>query len=839
MDKNKILNIVEFSVADKVGEKESTWTQAAVFYADGTVEIKSMEEAERLSQQQSINIQHSTTQEIENNYQNYRKIANYHPFQNHQENSTDYQPVEEETSKNKSNAEEQPASKIVDTPKRKEKKTIGDKLWNLGKKIPILGYFLRKNEDFCRKGNEKLSSMKENSILPRKERKSVKAKQKKPKERIKKNKKKGFLRKAFTTATLALTMVLGAIGITSCSKKTNPTVQNDKSIEFQTNDLTTYTDEEIKELLKDGSLTEEQIKQLLDEGRITTAQIKELLTKGIVTNDILNNLSFEQLLEVTSNETQKQEMQKIGNYLDYYNKSFADVHLEEEHTDIKAVLKWEEVSAINLAYNDFTNEEIKSMFNGYNVDSWEFTNAYKEATLQLMGAFVLETRDTPVGLDQLLNTQEAKDFYNKYDELWLRCLETTGQEQIDAINAFHEELYKDYPISDDIIEIGISHAETRDDIESYKLSITPMVAAAEMMFQNLETDYTLSDKAIINYFNNLGLCNFAQGTFEKAEQLTLCANEDEKNPTYKQFMKSKVNELIEEERYYKNDKSRDLSQLDAFQNKVNWHFNIDSYGQLIIGNTLTESIVTSSYTKSSTTTHTETTTESTSDREHAVNLVGEEAVANAEAQVDAEIAQQNAEAKKQAEEEAEAYRQQLQAQADKVAAEIEKEINQDNQDMQENINNANNQIDKNNQDQDSSNDTQVNEDDFGEHDVIFDDSHSDSQGNQNNSVEDITTNGSGVGEELPDQNVTGDSFDNQSSSIPTESNPEVSTMPDGDTVIIEYEEAVSETPVETYSAESTEEISQALTNEQIVDAMVEEMANNPTAETESEFVYVK
>ena len=44
MDKNKILNIVEFSVADKVGEKESTWTQAAVFYADGTVEIKSMEE---------------------------------------------------------------------------------------------------------------------------------------------------------------------------------------------------------------------------------------------------------------------------------------------------------------------------------------------------------------------------------------------------------------------------------------------------------------------------------------------------------------------------------------------------------------------------------------------------------------------------------------------------------------------------------------------------------------------------------------------------------------------------------------------------------------------------
>ena len=346
--------------------------------------------------------------------------------------------------------------------------------------------------------------------------------------------------------------------------------------------------------------------------------------------------------------------------------------------------------------------------------------------------------------------------------------------------------------------------------------------------------------SLINYFNNLGLCNFAQGIFEKAEQLTLCAKEDEKNPTYNQFMKSKVNELIEENRYYKNDKSRDLSQLDAFQDRVNWHFNIDSYGQLIIGNTITESIVIDSYTESSTTTHTETTTESTNDREHAVDLAGEEAVTNAEAAVDAEIAQQNAEAKKQAEAEAEAYRQQLQAQADKVAAEIEKEINQSNQDMQESINNANNQINQNNQDQDSTNDTPVNEDDFGEHDVIFDDSYSDNQGNLSNSVEDITTDGTGAWEELPDQNVTGENFDNQSSNIPTESNPDVSTMPDGDTVIIEYEEVVPETPVETYnSIEASEDISQTLTNEQIADAMVEEMANNPTEMTESEFVYVK
>ena len=102
--------------------------------------------------------------------------------------------------------------------------------------------------------------------------------------------------------------------------------------------------------------------------------------------------------------------------------------------------------------------------------------------------------------------------------MFLRCKETTGQDQIDAVNAFYQELHNDFPINADQREVGISHAETRDDIEAYKLSVTPMVAAAEMMFQNLDIDHTLSDQAIA-YFNDLGLCNFAQGSFDKAETI--------------------------------------------------------------------------------------------------------------------------------------------------------------------------------------------------------------------------------------------------------------------------------------------------------------------------------
>ena len=41
--------------------------------------------------------------------------------------------------------------------------------------------------------------------------------------------------------------------------------------------------------------------------------------------------------------------------------------------------------ALNLAYNDYSPEEISAMFNGAEIDATEFSNAYKNGTLQLMG----------------------------------------------------------------------------------------------------------------------------------------------------------------------------------------------------------------------------------------------------------------------------------------------------------------------------------------------------------------------------------------------------------------------------------------------------------------------
>ena len=641
------------------------------------------------------------------------------------------------------------------------------------------------------------------------------------KARAKKTKsKRGF----FGKVAAAITAVAVALGLISCasgdvSKQATPETAS------QTLDL---TDEELNEL------TDEELVNLINSGEISLEQVKEMLASGAITNEVLDNLSFDQLLAVTNSEVQASEMSKIGNYLEYFNGTFADKYLENNHKDVRAALSWEEVMALNLAYNDFTKDEIKAMINGTEFDSLDLTNAYKEGTLQLMGAFVLETRDMPVDLSQLLNSQEGIDFYNKYNDLFLRCKETTGQEQIDAVNAFYQELYKDFPITSEVREVGISHSEARDDIVSYKLSITPMVAAAEMMFQNLEIDHTMADPAI-NYFNDLGLCNYAQGVFDKVENLSYCMDEDKSLPTYEQFASAKIEKLKAEDHYFSSDRERDLSQLDLFQDWVNGHFNLDENGEFIYGSTVSENIsyeVVGSYTTTSTSYRTEH-SEGYGSRGDAVKAVGEAEVERQEGAIQDKYDKENAAAKAEGEAEAEKNRQELQDQADKDAEAIRDEIKQDEEDLQDKIDDANDTI---------NNGGQVNEDDFGDHDVDFDKGHSSGDGTLDDSVSDVTTDGTGVGEELPDPNQSGSDFDanEPSYSGQPEGTLDVGTTPDGD-VFIEYEEPVIETAT-TYSEpvasnDNAQTQSGSSDVETLVDDMVEEMA---AEQTEDEaFVYTK
>ncbi len=523
--------------------------------------------------------------------------------------------------------------------------------------------------------------------------------------------------------------------------------------------------------------------------------------------DEAQDRAYIKLLKETKNNDQREFMTMQGQTLDMINRDFALAHMEEGK-DIKAGLTWDEAIALNLAYNTYSKDQIRVMFNGAEVDSLAMSHAYKNGTLQLMGAFVIADRENPVNMAGFVTDKEGKEFVQKYEDLFYKCKEATGEERVAAVNAFYAELFKDFPISDEVREEGLSHADARASVKPYMAAVTPMVAAAEIMWQNLEIDHTLSDKATA-YFNDIGLCNIAEDAFERAEQITLAAETNDKLPTYEEFRNAKIQELIIEGNYPTDDHHRDLSQLDEFQRWVNGYFLFDENGYI------TKTIVT---THTSTTYHTVTETHTTSDRDEAVSMAGEDKVAAAEREADKELEQENQAAQEKAEEEAEQKRQELQDQADKEAEEAEREVEQDRQDYEDNINDANNTIEQGGT---------VNEDDLG-HGTDFDDEHSDSQGNLDDSVTDITTDGSGAvdaDEPLPDPNEMGAMFDaGQTSSRTTDTTYDASTD-------YTYSSDYYDSGIVTYEEPYVQ------TNEEIVDQMIREM--EAQGQTESAYVYTK
>ncbi len=574
------------------------------------------------------------------------------------------------------------------------------------------------------------------------------------------------------------------------------------------------------------------------------------------TSKAYNNYNFNKLLTTTTNQNQYNIMKRIENYLDYFNVTFAESYLETGK-NIKAALSWEESIALSLAFNDYSRKQIQAMFNGHETDATDLNNAYKNAISQLIGAYIIENRTNPVNLYKMLEKPEEQAFVQKYEELILQCKEATGQDQINKINTFYNELFKDLPISDDIREIGIAHADPRKNITSYKLAITPIVAASEAMFQSLAINHTLSDKAIA-YFNDIGLCNIADNKFEQAMYISITNDENENIPTYTQFRKAKIKKLKSENRYVTTDSNRDLSQLETFKNWVNPSSSINTANNGGVYYTTDTNQTTSTRTESSTSYYTETTTEETSNRAEAISKVGEEAVSKAEAEVDKQIEKENEKAKRKSILEAEKRAQKEQAKEDRKAKKKKEQVKNDNKDLQEKIDKENQKI-ENNKNLSGETNNNINQDDFGDHGVIFDDEHN-NNGNLNNSVENITTDGTQADEQLPDSNQTGTEFDNQVTNnvvvdIPQQDTPVEegvssetdeqytpaeetivqdtyvdSTTNAAEDIVQQQEEYTSYKEDEQYSATSTEEL---------INQYVENMANSEAPFDDGTYVYVK
>ena len=540
-------------------------------------------------------------------------------------------------------------------------------------------------------------------------------------------------------------------------------------------------------------------------------------TNGIIIvgdNSSYNNCTVKQLLDVTTSQVQKESMSNLQKSIIGFNESFADAHTGSyqnaagETVDVRAALSFDEMVALQQAYNDYSKTELKAYFNGTDVSKDSLTRSYKDASLQLMGAYVIETSEHPVDMSGLINSEEGKAFYNKYHQMFLAAKTATGDEKLEKIKEFYSAVKTDFPITQEVRTEGIAHADDYATLASYKLSVAPMIAAGEIMWQNLEVDETLDDSTI-DFLNDLGLCNYAESKFGTIKTISLTRESDSTNPLYEQYKSAFEKELKEKNIYVIDDEHRELSKLQEFQEAVNWHFeNEESYGYSS-GVVMTTS---ETYQEKYSWQESHTTYSSEQTRETVEASQIPDGVRNdLENQVNSEIASENGQAKQEAEKKAEETQKEMQKEEDKKAEQIEEEIKKDDQQFQDQVDKANETIDRNNSDQDTSNDEKVNESEFGGN-VDFDEDHSDDNGNLDDSVENITTNGDGdqTGEELPDPNQTGAEFDKKapsgdssSSTEQLEEAPSTSTSGTGDETY-EYEELIDQL-IEQEAAQSSTE----------------------------------
>lgn len=581
MKKKKVLNIVKFSVNDVVGSTTTKRTQAAVFYDDGSVEMLPMEDAVELCKRENIKMKQTTPEKLEANFQKYRGVTTPKKKKKEQENTSQEETTLIKKIKNKLKtlknfilkpfmfiyektivkACEYATLHILQRKKLKASQENKENAESSTKKNLFQRSKKKKSENKTKKNffqklkKEKNETENKNKFFN----KRTKSKNKTAKNKTRKRKR--IFTKVKAAIFAAVLMVAGAFGISSYQKK-ELSLNPQSKVESEADILNDLSKADIINLIKEYKLSADQVSQLIRDGKIT--------------NDDFKHLSVEQLLNITSSNIQQQEMEKISNFLNGYNITFAKNCLDKEAGEIRTVLTYTEANALNSAYNNYSKEDIQAIFNGS--EAIDFTKAYKEGYLQLLGAFVLATDNNPVQLDKLINDENGKTFVKDYETTFYECKNLTGEDQVKAVTELYKRVVNDFAIT----------STNQGTIESYKLAVAPIVVAATSLFDDLGIDQTLVNQ-VTTYFNEVGLYSKATENFNMANALN--GTEDSENPTYEQYKDAEINSLEDESAYYKSDKNRDLSQLDKFKSLVNWQFNLDANGDLIIGNTLGESIV--------------------------------------------------------------------------------------------------------------------------------------------------------------------------------------------------------------------------------------------------------
>ena len=506
--------------------------------------------------------------------------------------------------------------------------------------------------------------------------------------------------------------------------------------------------------------------------------------------------TYDELLDLTHNQSQKDAMTNIRKALLYFNDTFAKEYLEEGN-NIRAALSFDEMLSLYVAFNDLDKDAIKAIFNGEEADSNKLGRNYRSAFLQLFGAYIISNSKTPVDLSPIIESEEGKQKYQKYNEMFYAIKDATAEEKPELVKKYYDELRKDYPLAEDIISEGIAHADDYNNVDGSMLPIMIITSALEAMEEAKVTDNTLSTIEI-ELTKDMAGCQIAYGAFDKAEIISLSTENDKTSPTLNQF-RTAINLYLDENKINvpENEDDRDLSKLKRFKEMVNpegYEEVFVEYHQRFI-ETVTEDteIITWSETKTEVT--------------KIVEEITEEEIPEAEkAIIDKKIAEENNKSKEAGNKEADKNQAARQKIEDENAEQIQQEIEASDNDLQEKNTTANETINNNNSDTNPNNDTKVNENDFGDHGVNFSDDHSNSNGDLNNSAKNITTDSTGdqTGTDLPSPEDTEEEFEErvEKREIPEQEESTQTTESDEDDEVEETSTPTTE-PEEHHEVEET------------------------------------
>ena len=279
-----------------------------------------------------------------------------------------------------------------------------------------------------------------------------------------------------------------------------------------------------------------------------------------------SNKVSELLSKNTINEKKRIFITKTWSYLQQYNETFSNKHIENNKSS-KLAHTWDEIVVQQLLYNKYSRDDLTKIFGTYDFDSEIMYNAYKKAIKQETQAHIVQT--SSFEKQNLINNEKGKKFYMKYESLIISFnIQTNSAKKEEIAKEFYSELRKDFNLKEKDIK----------NIEDYKLSITPIVNAMNKMCKNLDKDYVLNEKEL-SYFNSDVLFEKALNKLEKANDTLYTyrtaskAVGDEEALSFETFEDAAMDEVDAKGIYNVSDKARDISDHKEYKERVNWKYN--------------------------------------------------------------------------------------------------------------------------------------------------------------------------------------------------------------------------------------------------------------------------